>query len=96
MIQTRTADEQRAKLIAYLSTVRDGLLLMLQPTESAPSHARLLLDSDSMARAQAGMNMIIDAVTHGRLEKPGVSASREDKEFQEWLSELAPPDPQAD
>jgi hypothetical protein len=83
-------------LIAYLSTVRDGLCFVLQPPESAPSHARFSLDSDSMGRIQAGMDMIVEAVTHGRLERPGVSASRCDKEFQQWLGHMVPSRPQAD
>lgn len=95
MIQTRTEDEHRHMVLAYLSTVRDGLCLVLQPPESVPSHTRFLLDEESMRRVHAGMDMIVDAVTQGRLEKPGIAKSRDDNQFQQWLGEVVPPRPQA-
>lgn len=96
MTQTRTEDEHRNMALAYLSTVRDSLCLVLQPPESVPSHTRFLLDEESMRRVHAGMDMIVEAVKQGRLEKPGVAESRDDKQFQQWLSEAVPRRPQAD
>lgn len=91
MIQTRTADEHRDKLLAYLATARDGLRFMLQPPKSVPAHARFLLDEESMSHVHVGMDMIVEAVMQGRLEKPGVSASRSDDRFQQWLAETTLP-----
>lgn len=91
MIQARTEDEHRDKLIAFLATVRNGIGLMLRPPESVPAGVRFLLDEESMKRVHIGMDMIVEAVTQGRLEKPGVSASRSDDMFQQWLAETTSP-----